>query len=151
MAYYFPILLIVTSNVLYHICAKSVPVQMNPMVSLMVTYLVAGTGTLALFFLLPELFSGGFKSHTSLMDQFRMTNWAPVVLGIVIVGLELGNILMYRAGWNISLGSLVANISLAVILIGVGILFYREVITVSQMIGIALCLAGLFFINRPVI
>ena len=111
MAYYFPILLIVTSNVLYHICAKSVPAQMNPMVSLMVTY--------------------------------------QVVLGIVIVGLELGNILMYRAGWNISLGSLVANISLAVILIGVGILFYREVITVSQMIGIALCLAGLFFINRP--
>lgn len=149
MAYYFPILLIVTSNVLYHICAKSVPVQMNPMVSLMVTYLVAGTGTLALFFLLPDLFSGGFKSQTSLLDQFRMTNWAPVVLGIVIVGLELGNILMYRAGWNISLGSLVANISLAVILIGVGILFYRELLTVSQMIGIALCLAGLFFINRP--
>lgn len=149
MAYYFPILLIVTSNVLYHICAKSVPVQMNPMVSLMVTYLVAGTGTLALFFLLPDLFSGGFKSQTSLLDQFRMTNWAPVVLGIVIVGLELGNILMYRAGWNISLGSLVANISLAVILIGVGILFYRELLTVSQMIGVALCLAGLFFINRP--
>ena len=149
MAYYFPILLIVTSNVLYHICAKSVPVQMNPMVSLMVTYLVAGAGTLTLFLLLPDLFSGGFKNQTSLLGQFRMTNWAPVVLGIVIVGLELGNILMYRAGWNISLESLVANISLAVILIGVGVLFYREVLTVSQIIGIALCLAGLFFINRP--
>lgn len=149
MAYYFPILLIVASNVLYHICAKSIPVQMNPMVSLMVTYLVAGTGTLALFFLLPDLFYGGIKNQASLLGQFRMTNWAPVVLGIVIVGLELGNILMYRAGWNISLGSLVANISLAVILIGVGVLFYREVLTVSQIIGIALCLAGLFFINRP--
>ena len=73
MAYYFPILLIVASNVLYHICAKSIPVQMNPMVSLMVTYLVAGTGTLALFFLLPDLFSGGIKNQASLLGQFRMT------------------------------------------------------------------------------
>lgn len=124
---------------------------MNPMVSLMVTYLVAGGGTLALFLMMPDLFSGGFKTQTSLLDQFRLTNWAPIVLGVVIVGLELGNILMYRAGWNISLGSLVANISLAVLLIGVGILIYREVLTTSQLVGIALCLAGLFFINRPVI
>jgi drug/metabolite transporter (DMT)-like permease len=149
MAYYFPILLIVTSNVLYHLCAKSIPLQMNPMVSLMVTYLVAGAGTLALFFFLPDLFSGGSKSGTGLLAQFRMTNWAPVVLGIVIVGLELGNILMYRAGWNISLGSLVANISLAVILVAVGVLLYKEVLSGNQLLGIALCLAGLFFINRP--
>ena len=48
------------------------------------------------------------------------------------------------------MGSLVANISLAVILIFVGLLFYQEKITGFQVIGILLCLAGLIFLNfRP--
>jgi drug/metabolite transporter (DMT)-like permease len=148
MAYYFPILLIVGSNVLYHICAKSVPLQLNPMVSLMITYLVAGSLTLFMFFLMPHLFSIDKKLDMGLIYQIKQANWAPFVLGFVIVGLELGNILMYRAGWNISLGSLVSNISLAVLLLIIGIFFYKEVISLSQTFGISLCIAGLIFINK---
>ena len=50
MYYYLPIVLIVASNVAYHICAKSIPTQMNFMVSLLITYFVAGVLTLAMFF-----------------------------------------------------------------------------------------------------
>ena len=105
MAFYFPIILIIASNVLYHVCAKGVPSQINPMVSLMVTYLVAGFLTLILFFMMPQIFSVDKKVDVSFISQIRQINWAPIVLGFVIVGLELGNILMYRVGWNISLGS----------------------------------------------
>ena len=45
-------------------------------------------------------------------------------LGIWIVGLELGFLMAYRAGWNISMGALVANITLALVLIPVGIILY---------------------------
>ena len=148
MAYYFPIILVVSSNVLYHICAKSVPAQMNPMVSLMITYFVAGTLTLSMFFFMPQLFSSDQREGVTLIGQIRQTNWAPMILGIVIVGLELGNILMYRAGWNISLGSLVSNITLAVLLIVIGLLFYKEVLSLTQTFGVGLCLAGLIFINK---
>ena len=56
----------------------------------------------------------------------------------------------YRAGWQVSVGSLVANIALAVILVFVGALFYQEKITGFQAVGILLCLAGLVFLNiRP--
>ena len=48
------------------------------------------------------------------------------------------------------MGSLVANIALAVILVFVGALFYQEKITGFQAVGILLCLAGLVFLNiRP--
>lgn len=148
MAFYFPILLIVASNVLYHICAKSVPLQMNPMVSLMITYLVAGSLTLFMFLLMPQIFTMDKKLEFGLVGQLKQANWAPYLLGFVVVGLELGNILMYRAGWNISLGSLVSNISLAVILLALGVLFYKEAISTSQVFGIGLCIVGLIFINK---
>lgn len=148
MYYYFPILLVVASNIAYHICAKSIPSQMNFLVSLMITYFVAGVFTLGMFFLLPQITSMGQHADMSLVNQIKQTNWAPIALGIAIVGLELGNILMYRVGWNISLGSLVANITLALILVLIGGLFYKEIITVNHGIGIVLCLIGLVFINK---
>ena len=39
-SYVWPIALVVLSNVVYHICAKSLPAAMNPLASLTVTYLV---------------------------------------------------------------------------------------------------------------
>jgi uncharacterized membrane protein len=51
----------------------------------------------------------------------------PFILGIAIVGLEFGNIYMYKVGWNISIGSLVSNmLSLAVILIIVGVMYIKK-------------------------
>ncbi|MDX9888535.1 MAG: EamA family transporter [Anaerovoracaceae bacterium] len=147
MYYYFPIALIVVSNVAYHIFAKAVPGQLNFLVSLLITYFVAGALTLAMFFVLPQISSIG-QSEVSLWEQIKGANWAPYAFGIAIVGLEMGNILMYRAGWNISLGSLVSNISLAVILVIIGGLLYKEVLTLNHGIGIILCLIGLVFINR---
>lgn len=40
-SYIWPIALVVASNTLYQICAKSVPEDMNPFASIIVTYLVA--------------------------------------------------------------------------------------------------------------
>ncbi len=40
ISYIWPIALVVFSNVVYQICAKSVPSGMNPLASLTVTYLV---------------------------------------------------------------------------------------------------------------
>lgn len=39
-SYIWPIALVVFSNVLYQVCAKSVPAKMNPYASLTITYLV---------------------------------------------------------------------------------------------------------------
>ena len=138
-SYIWPIALLVLSNVLYQICAKSVPEGMNPMASLTVTYLVGAVASGILFFTLNR---GG-----SLMREYGKLNWAPVVLGIVIVGLEAGWIYAYKAGWQVSTGFIVQSAFLAVALVFVGYMLYREALTWNKLVGVAICLVGLVFIN----
>lgn len=76
------------------------------------------------------------------------TNWTAPVLGASIVALEFGYIYVYRAGWQVNAASLTANIALACILVIVGFLVYREGLTLQQIIGIGVCIFGLFLISR---
>ena len=41
IAYIWPIALVVFANVMYQICAKSMPVDINPLAALTVTYMMA--------------------------------------------------------------------------------------------------------------
>ncbi|MDD4160231.1 MAG: EamA family transporter [Synergistaceae bacterium] len=138
-SYYWPIGFIVFSNVLYHICSKSLSGGADPYFSLLVTYIVAALICLALY-----LFTGHFRSFCSDVGAIK---WNSLVLGVSIVCLELGFIMMYRAGWNISIGSLIANICLAAALVVIGVFFYRENLTLNNIIGMILCISGLIFIN----
>ena len=133
-----PILLVVGSNTLYNICTKSTPAGANAFASLFLTYAAAALASLALFFA-----SGG----GGLLAALRPTNWTAWVLGIVIVGLEFGYIHVYRAGWKVSVASLVANIGLACVLLAVGMLVYRESVSPRQLIGAAVCAVGLILIG----
>ena len=138
-SYVWPIALVVLSNVIYQICAKSVPEGMDPLASLTITYLVGAVASAVLYFLLNP---GG-----NLLNEYSRTNAAPFVLGIVIVGLEAGFIYAYKAGWQVSTASIVQSSFLAVALIFVGFLLYREALTWNKLVGIGICLVGLVVIN----
>lgn len=88
------------------------------------------------------------KPDKSFLESFKGLNWTSPALGMAIVGLEFGYIMAYRAGWNISVGSLVANIILALALIPVGIFFYQEGFGLNKILGAILCIAGLILINK---
>lgn len=135
-----PVGLIVLSNIFYHICAKSSPEAVNPFATLIVTYLVGAITAAIAFFTIGK--------GTNLSAELKQLNWAPFVLGIAIVGLEVGFIYLYKAGWNVSTGQMVASTVLSVCLIFVGWLLYHEQLTASKLIGIAICLVGLYFINK---
>jgi uncharacterized membrane protein len=125
---------------MYHICQKSTPEQVNPFVALLVTYATATAITaVTLFF---------YKPENGLIESIKQLNWTSIVLGISIVGLELGYLLAYRAGWNISVGSLVASILLALVLIPIGIMLYHEKFELTKVIGSVFCIVGLILINR---
>ena len=135
-----PILLILLSNTVYNICTKSTPGNVNAFGALMITYAVATifTGIIFVFLVKPE----------NVFTELSHVNWTSVVLGMVIVGLELGYIFAYRAGWKVSSASLVANIGLAIVLIFVGAVLYGENITLKQLMGILICCVVLFLINK---
>lgn len=53
----------------------------------------------------------------NILAELKKTNWIPFVLGLVIVGLEVGFIYAYKAGWKISTAQIVTSSILGVILI----------------------------------
>ena len=135
----YPILIIVLSNILYNICAKSTPSEINAFAALSVTYLVAAAVSFTAFFITAK--------DKNILTELGKTNWTTFVLGIVIVGLEIGYILAYRNGWAMNKVSVTANIVLAITLIFVSLLFYKETITIKQVAGIVLCCGGLVLIH----
>lgn len=139
-SYIWPIALVVLSNVVYQICAKSVPEDMNPFASLTVTYAVSAAVSALLYFLLHK---GG-----SLIQEYSKLNWTPFIFGIVLVGLEVGFIYAYKAGWQVSAASTVQSAFLAVALLLVGWLLYKETLTWNKLVGVVICLIGLVFINH---
>ena len=112
---------------------------MNPFASLTVTYLVGAVASGILFFAL--------GTEGNLVKEYGKLNWAPFVLGIVIVGLEAGWIYAYKAGWQVSTGFIVQSAFLAAVLLLVGYFLYHEALTWNKLVGVAICLIGLVFIN----
>ena len=140
LSYLWPMALIIVTNILYQICAKSIPKGMNPFASLTVTYLVAAIASGFLYF--------SFASETAIWKEYGKLNWAPALLGLVIVGLEAGWICAYKAGWPVSTGFLTQSAVLAVALLCVGYFLYHETISWSKIVGAVICLIGLVFLNR---
>lgn len=123
-SYIWPIALVVLSNVVYQICSKSVPSSINPLASLTVTYLVSALTCGILYYVL--------NKDANLLREYHQLNWASFVLGAVIIGLEVGFMYAYRAGWQVSAASVVQSAFLAVALLFVGALLYHEAIITEQ-------------------
>ena len=140
MGYVWPIALVVVSNILYQLCAKSVPKDMDTMASMTVTYTVGAICSAIIYFMI--------NRNGNLLGEYAKMNIAPVLLGVSVVGLEVGFIYAYKAGWPVSTASIVQSAFLAVALIFVGGLVYKEPVTFNKIFGAAVCLVGLYFINK---
>src|SRR5262249_45841379 len=141
MSLYFPaILLTILANLGYHLCTKKMDPQANPLLSLAGTYLTA--------FILSALLIplGGWKGGWS--EQVARLNWTSMGLGMSIVALEMGFILAYRSGWTISTAALYSNVAVGIVLLPIGLVFFAESLSISQIAGIAFALTGLVLLSR---
>lgn len=139
-SYIWPIALVVLSNTVYQICAKSIPETVNPLAALTITYLTAAAASVVLYCVL--------NRDVNLIQQWRQINWASIVLGLVLVGLEVGFIYAYKAGWQVSTAATVQSAFLAILLLVVGLVLYREAITWNKVVGVVVCLIGLAILNK---
>lgn len=139
-SYWWPIALIVISNVAYNVCAKSSPEGLDPLASLIVTYLTAAVFSTVMY----KILSGG----GSLLQEYHQLNWTVFAFGFALVGLEAGSLYMYKAGWDISAGQIVHSALLAVCLVAVGAIAYHEQISAEKIVGIVMIFIGLFIMNK---
>lgn len=137
--FYFSISLAIASSALYHFSQKQIPAGVNPVVSVIVTYVVSLILCIILLFFLPP--ENGF------MAALKQLNWTSYVLALSLVGLEVGFLLVYRAGWNIGLAAVLVNVVASLILVPVAIFVFKDKISLVNVLGIVVCLVGLVMLN----
>jgi multidrug transporter EmrE-like cation transporter len=137
--FYFSISLAIASSALYHFTQKQIPAGVSPSVSVIVTYVASlALCFILLFFLPPE---NGF------IAALKQLNWASYFLALSLVGLEVGFLLVYRAGWNIGIAAVLTNVAASLILVPVAIFVFKDKLSLINIIGILVCLAGLVMLN----
>jgi drug/metabolite transporter (DMT)-like permease len=136
-----PIGLVVVSTVLYQLGQRAIPAGANALVATVAAYVVATAGAVLMMPLLAR--------DVALASSWRGLNYGTVLVGVGALGIEIGFLLAYRAGWAISNVSMVANAMVALALLLIGAIAFREPITAARGAGIVLCLAGLWLVARP--
>ncbi len=137
--FYFSMALTICSSALYHFSQKEIPAGVHPVVSVIVTYAVSIAICLGLlYFLWPK---------EGIWTAVRQLNWASYVLAFSLIGLEVGFLLVYRAGWNIGLAAMLVNVVASLILVPVALFFFRDKLSWVNIAGILVCLVGLVMLN----
>lgn len=132
---FWPLFLIVGSNIVYQLSSRGAAKGVNPFAALVVAYAIAGVTFLAT------------SKMGTLLPQLRSLNLANYLLGLAIIGLEGGFLCLYRAGWSASVGPIVTYSAVAVLLLLIGALFLGEHVGCRQILGVALCLAGIALVT----
>jgi uncharacterized membrane protein len=130
----------VACTVGYHLVLKLTPAGVNPLLSLLVTYALVT----ALFGVLLLAAPGEFAWR----QELRQLNWTALALAFTIVGLDLGFLFLYRGGYAVSLGALVTQSAAALLLLCIGVAVFRERLSLANAVGLVLCIAGLWLVNR---
>jgi drug/metabolite transporter (DMT)-like permease len=135
--YYLALVITAIGAVIYHLSMKQLPPNLNPFFPLAVAYL----GALGLCGLGLWLWPEGSRSWHDLRPSV-----AGVALGVV--GIELGFLLAYRAGWNVGYAALAANAGAALVLAPVACLVFKEDFGWQKIAGMILSLAGMFLLMK---
>ncbi len=139
-SFWWPIGLLLVAHTVYQVSAKSVPEAMEPFAAVFFNYVVAACAAFILWMVMGQ--------EKNLAVQLGKMNWAPVVMGLTITAVEVASVFMYKLGWNISVGTTIVNIALAVVLAVIGVMFYKEVLMMQQLMGIGLCIAGVIVMAK---
>ena len=140
LEYLWPMALVVLSNTIYQISAKSLPADIDPLASITISYAIAAVIALILYMVLTR---GG-----NILREYQHANWTSYVIGLAVVGLEVGTLYAYRVGWPVSTALIVSSSVVAIAMLAVGALLFREPLTAQKVIGALVCLVGLYFISR---
>jgi drug/metabolite transporter (DMT)-like permease len=129
-----------SGQVLYHFCQKAVAPNVNPIVALVMFYVVAALASLPLF--------AFFPLKQSVTFEMQSMNWAVIGVALSIVLIEVGFLLAYRAGGELSSAFVFTSAAVACTLLILGAVIHAESVTATKLMGLALSIAGIYFVSR---
>lgn len=81
------------------------------------------------------------------MAQIRQLSWLHIGLAFSVLFIEIGFLLMYRAGWNLSTGNIMTGVIINLSLVIIGLLVFNEKLNTINFVGVILCIIGVTLIN----
>ena len=130
----------IAGTVGYHLVLKLTPAGANPFLSLAITFAVGSTAYAGLYM--------ATSGSTPLRESLGQLNWTTLVLAFVVVFLDLSFMMLYRSGFEVSLGQLITQSAAALLLLLLGVAFFADKLSLANIGGILLCVAGLWLINK---
>ncbi len=134
------LVLAIAATVGYHLVLKVTPEGVNPFLTLAATYAIGAVTFVTVYVATP--------GATLLRESLQLLNWTALALAVAVIALDLGFLMLYRAGFEVSLGQLVTQSGAALILLLLGVALFQEKLTLANVAGILLCVAGLWLINK---
>ena len=130
----------IAGTVSYHLVLKLTPAGASPFLSLAVTFAIGSLAFIGIYAVSP--------GPATLRESLGQLNWTALVLSGVIVCLDLSFLMLYRSGFELSLGQLITQSAAALLLLLLGVAFFAEKLSLANLGGILLCVAGLWLINK---
>ena len=125
-------LLAILGIVMYNLAQKLQPTSVNPFLILAIAYTIAALISLSLCLFAP------WESAA-----VKISLLPAAYLGVAVVMTELGFLLVFRSGWNISIAGVVSTTVAALILLPIGVFFLKEGLSRRNVVGVIVCLMGL--------
>lgn len=137
--FYVSAMVAIAGAVGYQYFVKRVPASLNPVVSVIGIYISVLMLGAILLLLFPV--EGGLLKH------FRQLSWIQLAIAISVFMIEIGFLLMYRYGWNLSTGNLVTGVIVNIVLVGLGLTLLGEKVNPINILGIALSILGVILMS----
>ena len=139
-ALWWPVALIVGSDVVYQVCAKKLSTNASPLAALGTTYIVSALACAVLYeIIVPD-------GH--IWQELQQVHIPAVIVGISIAGLEVGTIYMYRNGWQMNTGFITYTACIVVLLLFIGAFIYGEPLGWMKLFGVVLTMLGMVCIVK---
>jgi drug/metabolite transporter (DMT)-like permease len=138
--FYLPLVLVIGGNLIYHLSQKALPREANPLYTMIIVYGIAIIACAACALVYP--------SEKTFIQSAKETNLTVFLLGVSVALIEVGFLYVYRVGWNVSTASITMSVTVTLLLIPIGVLAFKEHLTVRNIFGLLFCLLGLILVAK---
>ena len=136
---YWAIAITIIGQIAYHVGQKSVPKAASPFVVLAAAYAV---GCALCLLLLPMT-----GRMPNLADLRLSAGWPTWLIAMSVVGIEIGYLLAYRAGWSMGTAYATSSTATVVALFMIGAALSGDAVGSRRIMGFSLACASLWLLN----
>ncbi len=137
----FPLSITVLGGCIYHFSSKHVPENVHIILVIVATYITA-IAFVVLYFMLAPI------NKTAILSSFGGMNLAFVGIAIGSILIEVGFILSYKAGWDLSNADIFSVTLVTIIFIAIELIFLNYEFNLYRIFGLILCSGGLYLLTK---